>query len=234
MAWIYCTVCNRVLRLALHPDHVPARILGDPLLLDSPHEDRTRRPHRARYRFHRRHRPGDRPGSCRGGCAGHSQRPQHRQCRTRPPAPALRRSGCRGDRRRRRPFRCSRCRCAAGRPAQGRHPGQQRRHFRPRGLLRDRRRHLGALLADQCDVRRASVAGTAAGDGRRRLGPRAVHLLRIGTQHSRRHDPLRCQQDRAAVAVARPGQARGRQWRHRQRGAARPDPVRRFRGDVRR
>ncbi|KIS39429.1 d-beta-hydroxybutyrate dehydrogenase [Stenotrophomonas maltophilia WJ66] len=36
MAWIYCTVCNRVLRLALHPDHVPARILGDPLLLDSP------------------------------------------------------------------------------------------------------------------------------------------------------------------------------------------------------
>lgn len=36
MAWIYCTVCNRVLRLALHPDHGPARILGDPLLLDSP------------------------------------------------------------------------------------------------------------------------------------------------------------------------------------------------------
>lgn len=27
---------NSALRLALHPDHVPARILGDPLLLDSP------------------------------------------------------------------------------------------------------------------------------------------------------------------------------------------------------
>ncbi|MFY1005064.1 hypothetical protein ACNF5F_26950, partial [Escherichia coli] len=26
MAWIYCTVCNRVLRLAPHPDHGPARI----------------------------------------------------------------------------------------------------------------------------------------------------------------------------------------------------------------
>ena len=36
MAWIYCTVCNRVLRLAMHPDHVSARILGDPLVLDSP------------------------------------------------------------------------------------------------------------------------------------------------------------------------------------------------------
>lgn len=36
MAWICCVVCNSALRLALHPDHAAARILGDPLLLDSP------------------------------------------------------------------------------------------------------------------------------------------------------------------------------------------------------
>jgi len=36
MAWIYCIACNRALRMAMHPDHVPARILGDPLVLDSP------------------------------------------------------------------------------------------------------------------------------------------------------------------------------------------------------
>lgn len=36
MAWIYCAVRNSALRLALHPDHVSARILGDPLLTDSP------------------------------------------------------------------------------------------------------------------------------------------------------------------------------------------------------
>ena len=81
-------------------------------------------------------------------------------------------------RRRRRRHRRRLRRAGSGRP-DARHPGQQCRHLRAQGLLRDSRRGLDPLLRDQRHVGRAAVARLYARHARAQLGPDRLHLVGI-------------------------------------------------------
>lgn len=137
-----------------------------------------------------------------------------------------------GARRRRRPghggrlrgFRCGR--------AEGGHPGQQPGHLRAEGLLRHRGRRVEPLLRGQRDVRGAPGPRLRPGNGRAWLGASGVPVFGIGVEHPGGHDPLRLQQDRQPLGVARPGQAPGRHRGDGECGAARTDPHRRRRRDA--
>ena len=61
-------------------------------------------------------------------------------------------------------------------------------------------------------------------NGRARLGASGVPVFGIGVEHPGGHDPLRLQQDRQPLGVARPGQAPGRHRGDGECGAARPSP----------
>ena len=67
----------------------------------------------------------------------------------------------------------------------------------------------GTLLADQRNVRRASLPCAASRHGEERLGPSGIYLLRVGLQYPGGHDPLRRDQNGTALAGTRTGEVRG-------------------------
>ena len=70
------------------------------------------------------------------------------------------------------------------------------------------------------------LAGLPAGHAKAQLGPDHLHLQRDRGADSRRDDPLRHDQDRAARRLARPGRVDRRHRHHGQLRPARPDPLR--------
>jgi len=58
-----------------------------------------------------------------------------------------------------------------------RRAGEQSRHLRPAGFLRNTGRRMGALLRGQCHVRRAAVARVPSRHDGKTVGPRDLHLL---------------------------------------------------------
>src|SRR6266404_7606646 len=91
---------------------------------------------------------------------------------------------------------------------------------------------MDTLLRGERDVGRTTVARLSSRDAEARLGSYRLYVLGIGTEYSTEYDPLRLHKDRLSRNRARPRQARRREPRHGELGAARSDAVGGSRVDV--